>query len=173
VAAISWMFIAHNPRPWFGRCRPTSQFIFFGPILWRSSPCGRLSPHHQQPRGRHLKSARLSRSRWPRPAPRRCQGIRFGGANLIVWTRPVICLPARSNWALPSHQACRSGCSAYAGRRTALARHQATCPYLPHAHGRSADRSRTSRARQTMTTSVGSCRTPLFAMRVKVGLVNL
>jgi hypothetical protein len=26
---------------------------------------------------------------------------------------------------------------------------------------------------QTMTTSVGSCRTPLFAMRVKVGLVNL
>jgi hypothetical protein len=48
------VFIAHNPRRWFGRRRPTSQFIFFGPILWRSSPCGRLLPHHQQLRGRHL-----------------------------------------------------------------------------------------------------------------------
>jgi hypothetical protein len=52
------VFIAHNPRPWFGRCRPTSQFIFFGPILWCSSPCGRLSPHHQELRGRHLEFCR-------------------------------------------------------------------------------------------------------------------
>ena len=46
--------------------------------------------------------------------------------NITVARRPVIYRPARSNWAQPSRQACRSAC---AGRRMAPLRNQASRPY--------------------------------------------
>ena len=49
--------------------------------------------------------------------------------NITVARRPVIYRPARSNWAQPSREACRSGCSACAGRRMAPSHNQASRPY--------------------------------------------
>jgi Common central domain of tyrosinase len=45
---------------------------------------------------------------------------------VIDLRRPVMCWPARSNWAQQSRQACRSGYSAYAGRKTVPSRHRAS-----------------------------------------------